>query len=1023
MSTHLFVRSCFSLLDSTIRIPDLPRRARELGFDAVALTDHNVLHGAAAFAHACQREGIRPIFGLEADCLFHEKKTPFLLLAKNNSGYRSLMKLSSRLESMPEEVCSEDELISACDNCFLIAYGEGGWFDSELINEDRDGILSKLKAMKEELPAFDVAVSYQDASLWRIKNALLKRCCMSLGIRTVALCKVYYLKEEDAQSYRIACGIRQQKNLQDPTLPLISGRWLRSKEEMAAIYDAEDLERSDEIARDCRADLKLEKTSLPAFKAPAPLNSSQYLTQLCLAGLHKRFGSAPGAAYSRRLKYELSVIIKMHFEDYFLIVWDFIRYARTQNIYVGPGRGSAAGSLVAYCLGITQVDPLRYHLLFERFLNPERVSMPDIDTDFPDNRRDEVIRYVCETYGEDHAANIVTFGTLGARQVIRDVGKVLNLNARDVDMVCRMIPNAPKMTLDLALSQSPRLRQVVNAEEKLQKLFAEAKKLEGLPRHTSTHAAGIILSKAPLSDVIPTMRIDEGITTSQFTMEYLEERGLIKMDFLALRNLTIIDEIVRKIQESEPDFRIMEIPLDDKDTYALIRQCRTVGVFQLESEGMKNLLRKMQPDCFEDIVTALALFRPGPMDNINLYLANRSNPAAIRYPAPALKPVLESTYGIMIYQEQIMQTAQIAAGFSLARADMLRKAMAKKKEKDLIALRQEFLDGCRRNGYEDQTAGELYELVLRFAGYGFNRSHAVAYALIAYQLAYLKASHPLYFYCALLNSVIGDDDKSAEYISECRRRGIAVLYPDVNRSLAQYAQEKGGIRLPLSAVKGLGYNGARAVLEEREERPYDDFFDFVARAVNRRINRKMIENLISAGALDSFGYARRTMSASLDDAMNYADLVRIEHDGQVSINLSLVSKPVPVRMKDDPIETSENEKEALGFCLGPHPIIAIREKNHIQADPLVALRQKRGYIDGFGLIQQVHQHRTRKGELMAFVKLSDETGEMDLAVMPKLYGQKSPELIKGNYILFHGKMSDEESCLAEGFRLIGAAHQ
>ncbi len=1014
MTVHLHVRSANSLLESTVRINEYTAYAAKQGAVYAALTDHNVLHGAAAFLHACRSNGLKPIIGMETDCMYHDQIIPFLLLAKDNAGYRELIRLSSLIND-GRGYCLMEEMKQYSSHCFIIAYGEGGWFDSELIAEDAGAVAEKIRIMRSELGEFDVALSYQEASLWKMKNDLLRRICARLSVHTCALNKIYYLKKEDAAAYRIVCGIRTQKTLQDQTLPKVTGRYYLTNEEMASLYTAEDLRRTDEIAEGCLADFELTPTSLPAFPVPSELTSEQYLTQLCLAGLRKRTGGHPSAAYASRLKYELSVIAQMHFEDYFLIVYDFIRYARTKDIYIGPGRGSAAGSLVAYCLGITQVDPLKYHLLFERFLNPERVSMPDIDTDIPDNRRQEVISYVYEKYGEDHVANIVTFGTLGARQVIRDVGKVMNIPQRDIDLLSKTIPAAPGMTLAAAMKQSTRLRELVNAEPKYKTLFEESMKLEGLPRHASVHAAGIALSRLPLQDIIPTMRLNEGIRTSQFTAEYLEERGLIKMDFLGLRNLTIIDDIVTQIKAENPEFQIMAIPLDDRETYRVFEQCDTTGIFQFESEGMKNLIRKMKPSCFEDVVAALALFRPASMESIPLYLENKANPAAIKYPAEVLKPVLAETYGVMVYQEQAMITAELVAGFSLGRADVLRKAMSKKKEKDLEALRDEFMRGSLRNGYTQETAEQLFDLVSRFGGYGFNKSHAVAYGLIAYQMAYLKANYPDKFYASLLNSVIGDENKTAQYIDECRRRGITVQGPDVTASTNSYTASEKGLLMPIAAVKGVGFHAGEIIIAERSVKPFEDFFDFVSRCAVHKISRRIIESLIGSGALDAFGYNRTTLLGGLDDALNYADLVRIEQDGQISINLGLVSKPMLVRRRDIAQEISENEKKALGFYFGPHPIVEMRREYNIHLPSLIALKNRTGPVEGFAMIDSVREHRTRKGDLMAFVKLMDETDELNYLVMPRLYAQKGNLLTKGRYIMFRGKMQEDASCIADSF--------
>ena len=588
------------------------------------------------------------------------------------------------------------------------------------------------------------------------------------------------------------------------------------------------------------------------------------------------------SVYEQRLRYELDVIISMGYADYFLIVWDFIRFAKTQDIYIGPGRGSAAGSLVAYCLGITHADPIRYHLLFERFLNPERVSMPDIDTDFPDDRRDEVIAYVHDLYGEHHVSHIITFNTLAAKQVLRDVGKAMQVAPRQIDLLCKLVPNRPKVTLQDAYQERVKFKQMINSGEQMRKLFAIALQLEGLPRHSSLHAAGIILSNEDISNVCPLIDVDEGMCATQFTMEYLEELGLIKMDFLGLRNLTIIDEIVHQINAKEKRLDIMHIPLDDAKTYQLIRSVDTVGVFQLESEGMKNLIRKMKPTCFEDIVATVALFRPGPMENIPRYLECRTHPEKVDYLHPDLKSILENTYGVMIYQEQVMQIAQTMAGFSLGKADNLRKAISKKKGKELQSLREDFVEGAKQKGYEESLAIRVYELIMKFANYGFNRSHSVAYGMIAYQMAYLKANAPLYFFTALLNSVIGSETKTSEYVFEARKRHIEILLPSVNQSSNQYEIEGNALRFPLVGIKGIGNAVSNVLIEERQKRGnFKDFFDFVARMEGQKLGKKTMEMLIFAGALDEFKINRSSLLASLDDAIRYGDLVKIEDQDQI----------------------------------------------------------------------------------------------------------------------------------------------
>ena len=1018
MTTHLFVRSCYTLLDSTIRIPELVSTAKKNGYQSVALTDHHVMHGIARFLHECKKEGIHPIVGLEVDVFYHEQKVPFLLLAKNNKGYANLMKLSSLLCD-GREYATLEEFLTYSEHNFLIVYGEGGYFDAELISEDRTGISQKLALMKSELPTFDIAISYEETSLWRSKNAVLKALAKAQGILTVALNKIYYLAQKDYETLKVLSAIKQGTTLRDKNVTPITGRYFLSISEMEQIYDADDLRRADEIASECHCDGNLEKTGIPVYPLKDGITAEQYLPQLCLAGLKKRLNGDLKPVYVERLKHELQVIHQMGFEDYFLIVYDFIRYGRQKGIYIGPGRGSAAGSLVAYCLGITMVDPLQYNLLFERFLNAERVSMPDIDTDIPDIHRQEIIDYVYQKYGEQHIANIITFDTLAARAVLRDVGKAMDISKREIDMIVGLIPQTPKITLEKAYEQKEKLRVLLNASPQLMEYFNMSKRIEGLPKNKSIHAAGIVMSGKPIEDVIPTIQMAEGMKTTQFVGNYLEERGLIKMDFLGLKNLTTIDEIVQMIHKHNPDFNILSIPLNDAKTYRLFAQADTIGVFQFESDGMRNLLRKMKPNCFEDIIAALALFRPGPKDQINTYLEGRKNPASVVYPSKELEPILKETYGVTIYQEQVMLMAQIAAKFSLVKADILRKAISKKNEEELAGLRQEYVRGCKENGYSDETASLLFDLAEKFAGYGFNKSHAVAYGLVAYQLAYLKANYPLEFYTSILNSVIGDSTKSAIYITECRRKHISIEAPDVNRSMDIYYHNGKSIILPLSIIKDVGTLAARTILDERDKNGrFGDYFDFVARVVLRKINRTQLERLISAGALDEFDLGRTTMLNTLDDAIKYAKLIQVPLGAQLSIDPQLVSKPIVVRMKDSQEELSENEKAALGFNLGEQPIVHLRQKLGITYPPLAELNSNRGLYRGFAYIQSVRQIRTRKGDLMCFLKLTDETGESDMAVMPNLYSQYSQYLVKGVYIQFYAKIQDEASFLANQIEIV-----
>jgi len=1020
MSVHLHVRSACSLLDSTMSVEQIVKRARALGYHSVALTDENCMHGAMDFYHICKKEGIKPIFGLECSFMWKQNKVSCVLIAKNDKGYHQCIKASSILMSSIEKCLSFEQFLILSKDCFVILFAEGGIFENALNLMNESEVLHLLNELTQDLPSFHIGLSYQDFPYWKVRNQLLKKCAVQFRVKTVALSKIYYAQEQDEALYRVVRGIRLQKTLKESSLTSVLGRWMRSASEMAQLYDEEDLRETEIIASQCEVNVFSIKASLPKFQCPDQLSSKDYLTSLCVAGLKKRFqGKQVKANYIQRLRYELDVILSMKFEDYFLIVWDFIRFARKQGIYVGPGRGSAAGSLVAYSLGITHIDPLKHDLLFERFLNPERISMPDIDTDFPDDRRDEVIEYVASKYGQDHVARICTFGTLGAKQVLRDVGRVMDLPVREIDLLCKAVPSSLKMTLDRAMNESERFRTLIHSDPKFIQLFETARKLEGLPRHVSTHAAGVVLSSLPLSEVIPCMEVEEGVVSTQYTMEYMEELGLIKMDFLGLRNLTIIDEIVTELKKHRPDFDIMKIPLDDQKTFECIKKVDTMGVFQLESEGMKNLIKKMQPSCFDDIVATIALFRPGPMDNIPLYLENKQHPEKVRMLHPVLEPILKSTYGVMIYQEQIMSTAQVMAGFSLGKADILRKAMSKKKMSELEGLKTDFIQGCLKNGYDEKLAVDVYELILKFANYGFNKAHSVAYGLIAYQMAYLKANAPLEFFTSLLNSVIGSEVKTSQYIDECRRRNVQILPPSINLSSARYLMENNAIRFPLSAISSIGSVGVREILEARVQcGRFEDFYDCIAKLSIRKVNRRMLEALIDAGAFDEFRMNRKSMKASLDDALNYASLVKIETKDQVSINLNLVSKPIPVSVHENMLEKAEAEKNVLGFYLSNHPILSIKQMRQIHCENFAILLQKMGMIQGFGIVSRVRQHKTKKGELMAFVTLSDESGSLDMAVMPRQYARFQPLFERGNYLLFEAKKDRADSCILQSCRKI-----
>ena len=1019
MSTHLSVRSCYSLLNGTMTVKNLIHQAKALGFSALALSDLRVMHGSLEFVHLCQKEGIHGIIGLEFDVLFENLSYSVLCIAKNNEGYQALMAISSKLNC---DVKSIDlvELNAYQAMLFVIVYSDQSVFDQAFISDDETAILERMRAFKKHIPDVFLGINRQEETYYQVQNNRLKTVMKKIGIPSVAAHRVFYAEAEHDEHHRVLKAIGMQRLLSDKQLILERYRYMLSSQELTQLYDEDDLKMTDWIASQCKIEWNQTQTRLPRFETPdKSLSSAQYLTQLCLAGLEKRFIDKPiDGNYRTRLKYEIDVIVSMHYEDYFLIVWDFIRYAKSQGIYVGPGRGSAAGSLVSFCLGITHVDPIKYDLLFERFLNPERISLPDIDTDFPDNRRDEVIRYVVQKYGKDHVAHISTFGTLAAKQVLRDVGRVMEISVRELDSLSKTIPQALKITLAQAYEQSLRFRTMIASDARYQKLYRIASALEGLPRHISTHAAGVVLSSVPLDHVVPLIQIEQDMLSTQFTMEHLEALGLIKMDFLGLRNLTIIDDVVQAIRLRDNNtFNILKIPIDDKKTLKLIHDVDTVGIFQLESEGMKNLLRQMKSSRFEDIVATVALFRPGPMENIPEYIQARQNPDKVVYPVQAIKPFVESTFGIMIYQEQIMQVAQRMAGFSLAKADLLRKAMSKKNANDLNKLEEAFIRGCIENGFSDETAKTVYALIFKFANYGFNKSHSVAYAMISYQMAYLKANYPDLFFVALLNSVIGSESKTYEYLQEAKAHHVKVANPSVKSSMGYYVLEGGVIRFPLLIIKGIGAALNQTILLERSKGMFNDFYDFIVRMSIYRISKSNFEALIDAGAMDDFKLTRNTMRASLQDALDYADMVRIEHNQQISIDTSLVKPLAVVVVKDDPLEKAERERLILGYYLSDHPLTHLKESLglHQAIIQLSVSNQNQTFV---AMIKKVKTHRTKNGAMMAFIQLSDESGELDGVLMPQIYQGLEEQLKINRFVKVSGLIEKEKSCLIKKIEII-----
>ena len=993
MSTHLYVRSCFSLLQSTIKINELITKTKALGFQSVALVDHNVLGGALPFFKAARAQNIKPIIGLSFNLAAKEKQFETILYAKDDIGYLNLMHLSTRLMTEADKI-SFQEVKQYLGHNILLFPSDNGLFNNENLE-------ATFNYLKDNFGEFFIGITNNQYFDQKELNDRLRDMGRNYQIKCVALTKTYYLEKDDAEAYQILKAIKDKYDIEDHNFILEKDHHFMNSDELSNLYCEEDLVMSDYLASLCNVQMKLEKTALPKYQCPEGANSKDYLINLAKAGLNKRFKGQVSKKYIERLYHELKIIISMHFEDYFLIVYDFILFAKRQGIYVGPGRGSAAGSLVSYCLGITDIDPLKYGLIFERFLNPERVSMPDIDTDFPDDRRDEVINYVKDKYGAEHVAHIITYGTLQTKQVLRDVARVLKY--KNIDSLCKAVPNDNKITLRKAYQESNYFRQKVEFNQQSRHLYDICLKLEGLPRHMSTHAAGIVMSLKPLSDVVPLIRIENDLYSTGCTMEHLEELGLIKMDFLGLRNLAIISEINADINSQE-HFVLSQIPLDDEKTFRLICEVQTLGIFQLESSGMQSLLRKVQPKTFEDIALTIALFRPGPMANIPTYLYNREHPNEIHYLHQDLKPILAETYGVIVYQEQIMRIARKMAGFTYGKADILRKAMSKKKLSELTKLENDFIEGCVRKGYERNMARQLYDLILKFANYGFNKSHSIAYARVAYELAYLKANYPKYFYKALLNGSIGSSVKTYEYIAECMRVKQSIKGPSINNSSKVYMIEGDALRMPLSIIKNVGSISVDKIIEERNNHGFFEDYETTILRLKHDLNINVFESLIHSGAFDEFGLSHRTMLNHLKDIMKKDDYM-LTLDGQEF-------KTKLVRVEDDLGERIANEKAVLGFNFAFNPLLEYKKKYNIDTKILSELANETGYVRGFGILQSIREYTTKYGEKMCFLSVSDDSGKIDLVVQPQNYARYR-NLInesKKKYIYFEGEMRKIGSC-------------
>lgn len=1037
---HLHVHTEFSLLESSCRIVPLLQQVQAEGMEAIAITDRMAMYGVIPFYREARRRGIQPIIGCEVQLLSHRRGEragrpavyALPLLAETLTGYRNLLQLVSHghLHCKGQRAALDlGDLAAHAAGLIALTGGQEGELTARVMEGDLVGARRVLEDLLSLFGREHLFIELQDhGMLWqRQVNQHLLQLAQSVGVGVVATNEVRYVKREEAPVYDTLLAIGQGKTLRDPSRRRADTdmQYLASAEEMARRFAhvPEAIENSQKIAERCRFDLPLGESHLPAFDLPPGYDADAYLAQLCEQGIRQRYGRERSDV-RERLNHELAVIRQLGFAGYFLVVWDFMKYAHQQGISTGPGRGSAAGSLVAYLLHITDVDPLRYGLLFERFLNPERVSWPDIDIDFADERRGEMIDYVTQKYGLDHVAQIITYGTMAARAAVRDVGRVMGMTPREVDALAKRIPHRPGMTLAEALSSDEDLRRLYETDDTVRQVIDKAQAIEGLPRHTSIHAAGVVISREPLTHYVPLQRGADGGAVTQYAMEDLEAVGLLKMDFLGLRTLTVIDQAcaeIHRLYGKEIDFS--RLPMDDKRTYELLTQGDTDGCFQLESAGVKAVLKELRPSQFEDIVAVISLYRPGPMEHIPTFIRAKHGEEPIHYPHPSLAPILRETYGVIVYQEQIMQIASVMAGFSLGQADLLRRAVGKKKRQILDEQRKIFVQGCLRNGHDENTAQKIYDLIVKFADYGFNKSHGVAYAVLAYRTAYLKANYRAAFMAALLTSWLSSPAKVAQYVEDCRRKGMAILPPDVNRSTAHFCVEDGNIRFSLAAVKNVGTTAIHSILAARKEGAFRDLLDFCRRVDLRVCNKRVIESLIRVGAFDWTGHTRRGLLLALDEAMERGARLRREGDDrQIHLFGGMEPGEEATALYVQPVgdfseeERAQMEKELLGVYLTSHPLDKYRHLLTSFAIPLSSLSE---FAEGQavtvgGMVRQLRITQTKKGQTMAFFLLEDLSSSCEVVVFPSVYARAGALLQDEAVIGLQGRIRLQE----DGVKLI-----
>ncbi len=1062
---HLHVHSEYSLLDGMCRIKDLPKRAKELGMKATAITDHGVMFGAVNFYKACIEEGIKPIIGcevyvaprsrLQKESGIDDNYSHLILLAKNKEGYQNLIKLVSL--GFTEGYYYKPRI----DTEILEQYSEGLiCLSACLAGSVNKAILADDMEKAKEIALWHKRVFGEDYYLEIQNNGLSKQVMVNqklialarqLDIPLVATNDAHYLKKEDSYHHEILLCIQTGKKIYDEDRMRFETDefYIKSPEEMADYFSAvpEAIENTVKIADKCHFDFEFGVTKLPNYDVPEGFETHEaYFRKLTWDGIQKRYGENPCQEIIDRAEYELSVIAKMGYVDYYLIVWDFIHYAKTHDIPVGPGRGSGAGSIIAYAIGITDIDPMKYQLLFERFLNPERISMPDFDVDFCYEKRDKVIEYVAQKYGQDHVSQIITFGTMSARSVIRDVGRVLDIPYAEVDKIAKMIPFEIHITIDKALKENRELKELYDTNETTRNIIDIAKALEGMPRNASTHACGVVITKDPVDTYVP-LYVNDGNIVAQYTMVLLEELGLLKMDFLGLRTLTVIQDCIEFVKKNRGIDVVFDEEMNDPNVYKLWQEGKTFGIFQFESAGMTSFMKELKPDCLEDLIAGVSLYRPGPMDQIPRYVKGKLNPGHNEYTHPALEPILNVTYGCMVYQEQVMQIVRDLAGYSLGRADLVRRAMGKKKLDIMAKEREVFIHGqvdaegnvivpgCVRNGIDEASANKIFDEMAEFAKYAFNKSHAAAYAVVAYRTAYLKAYYKEELMAATLNSFLGNLDKIPIYIADCKEMGIEILNPSINESETKFTVVDNKIRFGLGSVKNVGVAVVDSIVAERNRNgKFESFTSFCERIKDESVNKKCIESLIKAGAFDAFGKTRATLLASFEtiiDTINHESRNKMEN--QVSMfdlmeenETEKETKKYTFIEKDelDNKELLSMEKEMLGVYISGHPLDKIKslieKQTNITTMDMLKMNEEiqefgvpKLYKDGQvvklgGIIGKVNKKFTKKNTTMAFLQLEDFYGIAEVIVFDSVYSKSSACLIEDNIILVEGRLSIRE---------------